>query len=59
MCGRKHHDDDDLMSFFLSIPELVLYYRSIDNEVPKRIKAQECLESIEFIINNNNYHTVR
>jgi len=35
MCRRKHHDDDDLMSFFLSIPELVLYYRSIDNKVPK------------------------
>ena len=46
------------VEFFLSNPELVLFYKSIDKEKPKRIKAQECLESIEFGSNNNSYRDI-
>ena len=32
--GGMDHDEDDLMTFFLSNPELVLFYTSIDEEGP-------------------------
>lgn len=54
-CDVRADHDNDLMPFFLSNPELVMYFNSINKEGSRRIKVQEYLDSIDFVRKNCTY----
>ena len=59
-CEGSHNEDlpnqeEDLLPFFLSNPELVLYYNNLPTEGTRGIKVKECLESLQYVDKHGHY----
>ena len=59
-CGGSHDEDlpnqeEDLLPFFLSNPELVLYYNNLPIEGTRGIMVKEYLESLQYVDKHGHY----
>ena len=54
-CKHGENPDEDLMPFFLSNPELVMYYCNINEDSHRHARAQEYLESINYVNRHKRY----
>lgn len=58
MCDSGVSQNDDLLPFFLSNLELVMYYNTIHEEDLRKIKVQEYLKSIDFFDKHKIYRRI-
>jgi len=54
-CGGNgtEHDDDDLLTFVVSNPELIVYYQNREE-----LKGKQALESLKFVEKNKKYRNI-